>query len=605
MECALCTEVHTYFGLPKCGHKSICSLCWYRMRSILDSKSCPLCRQTSDYVFITSSATLEYDSILRTGWNDSFKGFTLDMKSQIYFEDQAELQRLLNFKQLACKYCTLEIKNFPQYKDHIFRFHNKKICEVCLNNNKLFPSEQELYEDSQLNIHKINHHSQCDLCFDYYYDQRKLLEHIKSKHFFCELCDVTKRTAYSNYSDLEGHYRQAHFLCEVGICRDETHIVFMCYDDLKDHYRSNHIGIPVPAPVCAFRVRDDEEKPEMFFEDVESKNYSVPKITEQNKDFEFPALGGLGSSSVTEQKNVIDYSKISKKKNQKKACPEVFSNDLFPSTPESKPEPKPKANKNVKKQELPLLEKNIARLNNGHITIEELVEQLQDKDRENISATISTIRRLVLSNTNKEKLVKELEKPQKRVVDTNPVKQENLPKNKPVLIEEEKKISSKNAKVQQSWPGESFPALGDAKAPKVKTEFNTLLENIVIYNNKLITAKYFVDSILEFMPRSEVNLYRKTIRDKVRPEGRAFEALNLLDHELLMTANESEYPSLVSKKEKECPPDVPKNEKDFPSLSFKNEKDYPALGKSTGQKNVNKNLRVLKQGIPMKGFFIN
>lgn len=625
MECALCTEVHTHYGLTKCGHRSICSLCWYRMRSLLDLKSCPLCRQNIEYLFITSSPSLQYDSIVSTGWNDSFKGFTLDIQSQIYFEDQSELQRLLNFKQLSCKFCTLEIKNLAHFKDHLLRFHNKKICEVCLKHNNLFPSEQELYEDLQLNIHKINHHSQCDLCFDYYYSQRHLLEHIKNQHFFCELCDVVKRTAFSNYADLEVHYRQEHFLCEVGICREEMHVVFMCYDDLRDHYKSNHFGIPVPVPVCAFKVRNHEESPEMVFEENYAKNYSVPVITAENKDFEFPALGG--PSSTAEEKKTIDYSKISKKK-PKKPKPEIFSSTFFPPTPESKPEPFLKTSKKVQKQELSPLEKNIARLNNGHMTIEEFINQLPEKDRENLSSTITTIRKLVLSNTNKEKLVQELERPQKRREKPNFYSETQESKQLPK--EEAKKITA-TAKKSQPLLSEHFPALGDAKAPKVKSEFSTLLENIVIFNNKLITAQYFVDSLLEFMPRTEVTLYRKTIKEKIRPEARANEVLNLFDHVILMTANESEYPSLVSKKEikpalkkndfpsmssanvnnvkvvqsdKEYPSLVSSKD-EYPSLIPPNDKDYPPLGKSSGQSNKNFAFNVQKKGIPMKNFFIN
>lgn len=533
MECALCTENFKYFGLPQCEHKTICSLCWYRMRSLLNNKSCPLCRQTSEHLFITSNLSIRHSDLIATIWNESVKGFNLDLQSQIYFENPEELQRLITFKNSNCKICSLECKNFNMYKDHLYRFHAKRICEVCSMNNNLFPSEQEVYEEVQLGIHKMSHHVQCELCFDYYYDQRKLLDHIKSQHFFCELCDVVKRTAYRSYQDLEAHYRQFHYLCEVSGCRNELHIVFMCYDDLKDHYRSNHPGLAIPQPVCAFKIKDEEEKQFMIFEDVSSKNYEAPKISEENKDFIFPALGG----TVPERKNVLDYSRINKNSAPKQNS--LFPSSFFPAT-ESVPGSvfPAKKQKHKKKPEQSELSKSISRLNNNHITLDEFLDKLKQDTIEPLPETISIIRAQVASNSFKEKIVQELERF---------TKQNKKPEASKRNPEEFKTPSRPNTKPSESFDRSSFPALGNVQPIKVKSEFNTLLENIAIYNNRLISAKCFVENLLEFMPRTEVNTYKATIKEKVRQDGRA-EVLNLLERTLLMTSNESEYPALVPAK---------------------------------------------------------
>lgn len=278
----------------------------------------------------------------------------------MHFSDQSELVRLSAFREPICKVCSQKFKSFKHLKEHVSLFHALKMCEQCLQNNKLFASEQVLYDEEAFRIHKITQHVQCDLCFTFHYDQRELLTHIKSQHFFCELCAVEKRTAYSNYNELEAHYRQAHYLCEVEMCKEEMHVVFMCYDDLKDHYRCNHPTLNIPPPVLGFKVREDD-KPVMVFEDTSSKNYSVPKINEQNKDFEFPAL-----APAPVGKKTIDYSKISNSKIAPAGFPGLPIKD---NTLEAKKKPKKK-----NKPEVPLIDKNISRLNNGHMTSNEFVE---------------------------------------------------------------------------------------------------------------------------------------------------------------------------------------------------------------------------------------
>jgi hypothetical protein len=353
-----------------------------------------------------------------------------------------------------------------------------------------------------------------------------------------------KRTAYRTYEDLEAHYRQAHHLCEVSFCRNEMHIVFLCYDDLRDHYRSNHPGINVPQPVCAFKIRDEEEKPVMFFDDVSSKNYSAPKISEETKDFEFPALGGNSSS----KKEVLDYSKIGKK-NQGKSENSIFPQSFFPAPAETQGvalKTQVKKNKVKKRQEQSEIMKNISRLNNNHLTVHEFLTLIPQENLLAIPETIQIIRNQVSLNSFREKIVQDLEKMMK-----TRQKLEN-PQKSQIFEQEEKKSLRKPEIIEKpppkSFDQSSFPVLGNVRPSKAKSELNTLLDNIAIYNNKLISAKCFVENLLEFMPRSDVSLFKNTIKEKVRQDGRA-EVLNILERALLLTANEAEYPALAPAKQ--------------------------------------------------------
>ncbi|OMJ87391.1 hypothetical protein SteCoe_10898 [Stentor coeruleus] len=553
MECDLCTETCTFFCITVCGHKSICTLCWYRLRSILYKNSCPVCRQECKHVFVTANPSLTYEDIYKTMWGDSFTGFKHDDLSHMDFDDISELQRLQNFRKSICKICRLESKNFKHFKNHLLTFHNLRICDQCSQNNKLFPSEQELYTEDDYKIHKITLHVQCDLCFTYYYDQRELLLHIKSSHFFCELCAVEKRTAFSHYEDLESHYRQAHYLCEIEMCKNEMHVVFMTYDDLKDHYRCNHRTMNVPAPVLAFKVREEDDRPNMIFEDVAAKNYSVPKINERNKDFEFPAL-----APAPVQSKILDYSKIKDKKVKKKQ--EVYpvmqsgGGNLF--TPSEKEIKEKKKKEKIQKEQSGKarseIDKQVARLNNGHISLDEFICWIYEKSIAIDNQLITYIRKNVLSNSFQERIIHVLSSQRPPLKASS----EEAKSKKPTQ-EEEKKSQKWSPQVQQpeekkrqkpNMANENFPTLGPTQVKPQKTLVQNLLENIVILNNGLINAKYFVDCMLNFTPRGEIQNMKQVIRDKVRPESRMNEVLSCLDYSLVMTAYDNEYPSLSEQK---------------------------------------------------------
>lgn len=554
MECDLCTETCTFFCITVCGHKSICTLCWYRLRSILYKNSCPVCRQDCTHVFVTTDPSLTYEDIYKTMWGESFRGFKHDDLSHMDFADTSELQRLQNFRKPTCKICRLESKNFKHLKDHLLTFHNLRICDQCSQNNKLFSSEQELYTEDDYKIHKITLHVQCDLCFTYYYDQRELLLHIKSSHFFCELCAVEKRTAFSHYEDLESHYRQAHYLCEIEVCREEMHVVFMTYDDLKDHYRCNHPTLNVPAPVLAFKVREEDDRPNMVFEDVATKNYSVPKINERNKDFEFPAL-----APAPVQSNILDYTKIKDKKVKKKQ--EVYpamqsgGGNIFGQSENLKKEKKDKekAQKEQGNKARSEIDKQVARLNNAHISLDEFICWIYEKSISIDSQLISYIRKNVLSNSYQERMIHVLSSQRPPPKASSPEEG----KFKKVNQEEEKKTPKRPSQAQQpeekkhqkpNMANENFPALGPTQAKTQKNLVQNLLENIVILNNGLINAKCFVECMLTFTPRGEIQNMKQVIRDKVRPESRMNEVISCLDYSLVMTAYDTEYPSLSEQK---------------------------------------------------------
>lgn len=621
MECDLCTEPFNNYCLTECGHKSICSLCWYRLRGILQKTTCPVCRHECQNIFVTPNSHLTYESIIRTMWGDSFSGFCFDEASIMHFENKSELLRLQNYRKLTCKICKTECKNFKLFKEHLLSLHNLRICELCTQSNKLFPSEQEIYTDSEIKTHKATLHVQCSLCKLFFYDQRELLSHIKSQHFFCELCAVEKRTAFSNYFDLEIHFRQAHYLCEVEFCKRKRNVVFMTYDDLKDHYRYNHPGIRIPDPAFAFKVHE-QEKEAVVFDDGMAKPFSTPKINERNIDSEFPALAPEPVPT-----RILDYSRIKSQKVPKKqaAYPINSNGNSLSHSPQKEvkkkdkfiKEPKEPREEKVKSANKALIEldKYIARLNNSHISLDEFIFWIFDQNITIDNQLVNYIRRNVLSNSFQERIIQVLMNPVNKEERPNPnlviqkkhqeevkvqpnppfiqkkyqveeIVQEKSPfiQNKfqeeekaqpksPFVqkkLQEEEKVQPKSnfvkkkpqeeEKIHAKPPAQNKPA-EEKKGQKIQetagrphtashnqAAVQNALENIDILNNGLINVKYFVECLLSFTPREQIDSMRQIIRENVRPENKIKEVFNCLDFMLLKMAKSKDYPSLAEQK---------------------------------------------------------
>ncbi|OMJ94691.1 hypothetical protein SteCoe_2027 [Stentor coeruleus] len=602
MECDLCTESFNNYCLTECGHKSICSLCWYRLRGILQKTACPVCRQECQTMFVTPNPHLSYDQAISTLWGDTYKGFIFDEVSIMHFENKSELLRLQNYRKLTCKICKTECKNFKLFKDHLLSLHNLRICELCTQNNKLFPSEQEIYTDNEIKTHRTTLHVQCNLCNFFFYDQRELLSHIKSQHFFCELCAVEKRTAFSNYFDLEYHFRQAHYLCEVEFCKRKKNVVFMTYDDLKDHYRYNHIGIRIPDPVFAFKVRE-EVKDAVVFDDGMAKPFSTQKINERNIDSEFPALAPEPVPT-----RILDYSRIKNQQGPKKqnAYPISYNSNNLSHSPQKdnkkkdKPYKEPKEFKEEKgksaNKSLMELDKYIARLNNSHISLDQFIFWIFDQNITIDNQFISYIRRNVLSNSYQERIIQVLmnpvnkerrseppfivqnkfqeeEKIQPAFIQKKHQNEEKGQQNSPVIQkkpQEEEKFSPKpqpaQKKPQEERKNHTKPPaqnkyVEEKQAQKTQEtsirSANTIpnqsiiqntLENIVILNNGLINVKYFTECLLSFTPREQIDSIKQIIREHVQPENMIKKVLNTLDFMLLKMIKNKDYPSLSEQK---------------------------------------------------------
>jgi hypothetical protein len=123
--------------------------------------------------------------------------------------------------------CGTSRRDLKALKAHVAKDHNFRLCELCIDNKKVFPSEQRLYSQAEYDQHLrygdkdgSEGHPLCEFCKKRYYDKTSLFTHLIKDHFSCHICEKNgiRYKYYNNYLDLENHFREEHFLCEDPMC---------------------------------------------------------------------------------------------------------------------------------------------------------------------------------------------------------------------------------------------------------------------------------------------------------------------------------------------------------------------------------------------------
>jgi nitroreductase len=591
MECVLCTETSYFFGLTKCEHRSVCSLCWYRLRAIMKKNSCPVCREECEAIFIVSDPSTPYNAIYKTAWGDNFPGYIHEELSNLYFKDKNELNRLLDYRKLLCKICITEFKLINLLKSHYQNEHGLKVCELCIDSNKLFMLEQELYTERDYKVHKTTSHVKCNVCNCDFYDGTQLVAHIKASHHFCDYCPLDKRIAFANYGSLEAHYKQNHYFCGLQGCKESQHIVFVKYEEFQEHYKNIHPRLSVPGPHLGFKVLE-EEKNQCVFEDNPRKNNREPQPSQpsQADNLDFPALAP--PSTVT---NVLDYSRVLKKPtNNFWAHPQPQrkqKEEKKPKKSQKKPENKfiredsnwenPYKELRRKLDPVATLEKYINKLNSGKINVDTFVWKFNNKNLSLDTTAISSIRNKIFSNSDREKIIYFLQNPEKsyeKKYEKNIFSFSAESPDKyhievpiPVKITEQQKVNRfKNPYEELEIPEKPTNYTNPVEEDKYeyyenqyeqpfvhkktnipKDVLDTLYENIVILNNHLIDANLFTATLKEFVSDSYIEEIISILSENIVPASRSIEIINMLTQKPKTTTLNPQYPQVFTRESNE------------------------------------------------------
>lgn len=88
---------------------------------------------------------------------------------------------------------------------------------------------------------KISRHHLCQFCDIWFYDLDQLYTHCKLSHLYCPVCEETNFSFYINYTELEKHFKNSHFVCHQKDCSaDQYTNVFKTHNELAAHLKAQH-----------------------------------------------------------------------------------------------------------------------------------------------------------------------------------------------------------------------------------------------------------------------------------------------------------------------------------------------------------------------------
>lgn len=129
--------------------------------------------------------------------------------------------------------------------------HELFMCDLCVENLRVFSHERKYYTRKELARHRktgdpdeTSHrgHPICTFCDQRYVDDEDLHMHLRREHFYCHFCDPSGFSHfYGDYPDLRDHFMSKHFLCKECDSQEEKFTnAFRSEIDLQAHIAQFH-----------------------------------------------------------------------------------------------------------------------------------------------------------------------------------------------------------------------------------------------------------------------------------------------------------------------------------------------------------------------------
>eukprot|EP01125_Pyxidicula_operculata_P001310 TRINITY_DN11205_c0_g1_i1.p1 TRINITY_DN11205_c0_g1~~TRINITY_DN11205_c0_g1_i1.p1 ORF type:complete len:659 (-),score=173.58 TRINITY_DN11205_c0_g1_i1:62-2038(-) len=245
-ECLTCCEPINYFSIGQCNHKEICSVCSIRMRTLYNDLTCPVCKETLEEVVYTKESNTKFQEFDKSKLDK-------DDKCNGLFDDDNYHKEVQKLWDLQCPKCTAEpFKTSKELVNHIERTHKLSFCDLCFKFRRVFLHQQVLYTKEELQKHlnggdpdlRIKPHPLCKFCHQKYFSDEELFKHLTEKHETCFICDMdgVRFQYFRDYSHLEQHFRNKHFLCEDPQCLKDRFVVFKNKMELQAHSVHYHLS---------------------------------------------------------------------------------------------------------------------------------------------------------------------------------------------------------------------------------------------------------------------------------------------------------------------------------------------------------------------------
>ena len=307
-ECLICCEEREVMIVGDCDHMMVCLECTYKLRSISKNKTCIYCKKTLEKVVATSDKTITWDRIPLTKLREFEWGiYTIEDKSR---EDCEQLNRAV-CSVPKCKNPDFSSKN--ALAKHLQEVHNRKFCNLCLENRALLVSQQPVFREAELSRHLamgefdeagivVFLHPRCKFCAKHFFNEETFLLHMKTDHLKCEICksEDQKFVFYDKVDNLAIHLRASHYACNDKACEAKRLIAYATFDELLRHSES-HSGTKTKKNENLFERVSAVKTAEKPISDKEGFDVA-PQLLSLQK-----STGGNKTSGISLDKSGFDY----------------------------------------------------------------------------------------------------------------------------------------------------------------------------------------------------------------------------------------------------------------------------------------------------------
>lgn len=273
MDCVICCEELKYYAKYSCSHM-LCYRCAAKLIFLYGDRQCPLCKcnngkplfgeiemnnRNNDAIVVNKRnvkkgdnkkvENKKVDNICSIRDNIG-RGFYKEDEFVLY-ESKAMENKVKELLLQKCKRCRQIFKTKDDLVEHYKIAHSKMLCTTCVENGHQFWDEVVSYNLNTLESHKrgtLNEpgssgHIYCKHCKKHIFNMEAAKKHCHSEHQLCTVCDMLgiKLQFYSNYKDLEAHYKAKHFCCDNSVCIKNMCYVFAYKSELWTHYLSEHM----------------------------------------------------------------------------------------------------------------------------------------------------------------------------------------------------------------------------------------------------------------------------------------------------------------------------------------------------------------------------
>ena len=254
MECCLiCSEPfdkkERLRTLCVCGHDTVCSLCYLRVRALRRNFQCMTCKGELDAVICTEVDCVKFDDFTFWGEFDIGPKYCFDAKSRVFFPKDYFRSNIEQLWLIRCKMCRQSKRDMKALQQHLASEHNMMLCLLCSEHRYVFPSEMRVYSQAEYGAHLKKGdgkgdmgHPLCQFCRKRFYDKSELYMHLSRDHFSCFLCERAgiQFQYFADYQAVEDHFRTCHIICEDPACLGKRFVAFANDIDFLAHCRQLH-----------------------------------------------------------------------------------------------------------------------------------------------------------------------------------------------------------------------------------------------------------------------------------------------------------------------------------------------------------------------------